>query len=86
MFRRARNSLITERVGEGLVRKLHSTYLSYISPEEFSYSIPSYGDERGMFAEMLKTKDSGQVSFLLQSQGLPGVAIIIIPRPKSSWL
>jgi len=63
IFRESRDSLITERVGSGLVSKLYSTYLSYISPEQFAYSIPSYGDERGMFAEMLKTKDSGQFSF-----------------------
>ena len=70
MFRESRDSLITERVGSGLVRKLYSTYLSYISPEKFAYSIPSYGDERGMFAEMLKTKDSGQISFFTAKPGV----------------
>jgi UDP-2-acetamido-2,6-beta-L-arabino-hexul-4-ose reductase len=63
VFRESRNSLISESVGDGLARKLYSTYVSYFSPEQFSYSIPSYGDERGIFAEMLKTKDSGQFSF-----------------------
>ena len=70
MFREGRDSLITERVGGGLVSKLYSTYLSYISPEQFSYSIPSYGDERGMFAEILKTKDSGQFSFFTAGPGV----------------
>jgi len=70
IFRESRDSLITERVGDGLVSKLYSTYLSYISPEQFSYSIPSYGDERGMFAEMLKTKDSGQFSFFTAKPGV----------------
>jgi len=70
IFRESRDSLITERVGSGLVSKLYSTYLSYISPEQFSYSIPSYGDERGMFAEMLKTKDSGQFSFFTAKPGV----------------
>jgi UDP-2-acetamido-2,6-beta-L-arabino-hexul-4-ose reductase len=69
-FRESRDSLITERVGSGLVRKLYSTYLSYLSPKQFSYSIPSYGDERGMFAEMLKTKDSGQFSFFTAKPGV----------------
>ncbi|MBT6046576.1 MAG: SDR family oxidoreductase [Candidatus Scalindua sp.] len=63
IFRESRNSLVSERVGDGLIRKLYSTYVSYLSPEQFVYSIPSYGDDRGMFAEMLKTKDSGQFSF-----------------------
>jgi len=70
IFRESRESLITERVGGGLVGKLYSTYLSYLSPEQFAYSIPSYGDERGMFAEMLKTKDSGQFSFFTAKPGV----------------
>jgi len=69
-FRESRDSLITERVGSGLVSKLYSTYLSYIPPEKFSYSIPVYGDERGIFAETLKTKDSGQFSFFTVKPGV----------------
>jgi len=69
-FRESRDSLVSERVGDGLIRKLYSTYVSYLSPEEFSYSIPSYNDERGMFAEMLKTKDSGQFSFFTAKPGV----------------
>jgi len=70
IFKESRDSLITEKVGSGLIRKLYSTYLSYLSPVKFSYSIPSYGDERGMFAEMLKTKDSGQFSFFTAGPGI----------------
>ena len=69
-FKDSRDSLITEKVGSGLIRKLYSTYLSYLSPEKFSYSIPSHCDERGMFAEMLKTKDSGQFSFFTAKPGV----------------
>ena len=70
LFRESRDSLVLEKVGDGLVRKLYSTYISYLSPEQFSYSIPVYGDERGMFAEMLKTKDSGQFSFFTAKPGM----------------
>ncbi len=70
LFKESRDSLISERVSSGFVRKLYSTYVSYFSPEQFSYSIPSYGDERGMFAEMLKTKDSGQFSFFTSGPGV----------------
>jgi UDP-2-acetamido-2,6-beta-L-arabino-hexul-4-ose reductase len=70
IFRDGRDSLISERVGGGLIRKLYSTYVSYLSPEQFAYSIPSYSDERGMFAEMLKTKDSGQFSFFTAGPGV----------------
>jgi UDP-2-acetamido-2,6-beta-L-arabino-hexul-4-ose reductase len=70
LFKETRKSLISERVGVGFVRKLYSTYVSYLPPEQFSYSIPSYGDDRGMFAEMLKTKDSGQFSFFIAKPGV----------------
>tara|TARA_B100001989_G_C24551751_1_gene475659 strand:+ start:13095 stop:14198 length:1104 start_codon:yes stop_codon:yes gene_type:complete len=69
-FKISRDTLITEKVGTGFVRKLYSTYLSFLSPDKFSYSIPTHGDERGMFAEMLKTKDSGQFSFFTAGPGV----------------
>lgn len=62
-FRDSRASLVSERVGVGLVRALYSTYISYLPPDSFSYEVPKYGDPRGLFVEMLKTKDSGQFSF-----------------------
>ena len=69
LFRKSRESLISERVGDGLVRKLYSTYVSYLPPEKFSYEIPSYTDERGIFAEIVKSKDSGQFSFFTAKVG-----------------
>nr|WP_320126391.1 NAD-dependent epimerase/dehydratase family protein [uncultured Shewanella sp.] len=69
-FKDSRDSLITENVGSGLCRALYSTYLSYMSPAQFSYAIPSYGDERGVFSEMLKTKDAGQFSFFTAHPGI----------------
>jgi UDP-2-acetamido-2,6-beta-L-arabino-hexul-4-ose reductase len=68
-FNESRHTLISDRVGKGLTRKLYSTYVSYLSPNNFSYSVPSYGDDRGVFVEMLKTKDSGQFSFFTVSLG-----------------
>ncbi len=69
-FRDSRRTLVTERVGTGITRALYSTYLSYLPNEKFSYKLPEYGDERGMFVEILKTKESGQFSFFT---ALPGV-------------
>ena len=69
-FKESRGSLISERVSDGLISKLYSTYVSYLHPNKFSYSIPSYKDERGVFAEVLKTKDSGQFSFFTAGVGV----------------
>lgn len=62
-FKDSRNTLMTARVGTGLVRALYATYVSYLPPELFAYSVPQYGDPRGVFAEMLKTPDCGQFSY-----------------------
>jgi UDP-2-acetamido-2,6-beta-L-arabino-hexul-4-ose reductase len=69
-FREVRRSLVTERVGEGLVRALYATYVSYLPPETFSYSVPKHEDPRGVFVEMLKTKDSGQFSYFTAHPGV----------------
>jgi UDP-2-acetamido-2,6-beta-L-arabino-hexul-4-ose reductase len=57
-------------VGVGLVRALYSTYMSYLSPEAFAYKVPKFGDPRGVFVEMLKTRDSGQFSFFTAHPGI----------------
>mgnify|MGYP000210711187 CR=1 FL=1 len=69
-FRDSRDNLISEQVGTGLVRALYSTYVSYLKPEQFSYQIPKFGDPRGVFVEMLKTKDAGQFSYFTAHPGI----------------
>lgn len=69
-FELSRSSLISERVGMGLMRALYSTYVSYLPADKFSYGVEYHEDARGIFVEMLKTRDSGQFSFFT---ALPGV-------------
>lgn len=69
-FRDSRHTMVTERVGTGLVRALYSTYLSYLPPERFTYEVAKHGDPRGVFVEMLKTKDSGQFSYFTAHPGI----------------
>lgn len=69
-FKDSRTSLMTERVGSGLVRALYATYVSYLPVELFTYTVPQYGDPRGVFAEMLKTPDCGQFSFFTAHPGI----------------
>lgn len=69
-FRESRNTLITDAVGTGLIRALYSTYVSCLPPERFAYEVPKYGDPRGVFVEMLKTRDSGQFSFFTAHPGI----------------
>lgn len=69
-FRDSRTTMVSERVGTGLVRALYSTYLSYLPPERFTYKVPKYEDPRGTFVEMLKTPDAGQFSFFTAHPGI----------------
>lgn len=69
-FKDSRDSLMTERVGTGLVRALYATYVSYLPVESFTYTVPQHGDPRGVFVEMLKTPDCGQFSFFTAHPGI----------------
>ena len=69
-FKDSRNTLLTERVGAGLVRALYATYVSYLPVEEFAYAVPQHGDPRGVFVEMLKTPDCGQFSYFTAHPGI----------------
>lgn len=68
-FSASRETLLTERVGSGLVRALYATYVSYLPPEQFAYGVPRHRDARGDFVEMLKTRDSGQFSYFTAHPG-----------------
>jgi UDP-2-acetamido-2,6-beta-L-arabino-hexul-4-ose reductase len=68
-FKDSRNTLMTGRVGTGLMRALYATYVSYLPVEAFAYVLPTHADPRGTFAEMLKTPDCGQFSFLTAAPG-----------------
>lgn len=69
-FKDGRQTLMTDRVGTGLIRALYSTYVSYLPPESFAYAVPQHGDARGVFVEMLKTPDAGQFSFFTAHAGI----------------
>ena len=70
LFKESKYSSVIERVGTDLTRALYSTYISYFKPESFSYSLKKHEDPRGVFVEMLKTKDSGQFSFFSAHPGI----------------
>lgn len=69
-FRKSRDTLTTLPVGTGLTRALYSTYLSFLQPNQFDYTVPRHGDERGVFVEMLKTPDAGQFSYFTAHPGI----------------
>lgn len=69
-FKESRTSLEIAPVGNGLIRALYSTYISYFEPDLFTYPLVKHEDTRGVFVEMLKTNDSGQFSYFTAHPGI----------------
>jgi UDP-2-acetamido-2,6-beta-L-arabino-hexul-4-ose reductase len=69
-FKDSRSTLMTDRVGTGLVRALYATYVSYLPVKSFTYTVPQHADPRGVFVEMLKTPDAGQFSYFTAHPGI----------------
>lgn len=69
-FKESRNNLFAPNMGNPMVKKLYSTYLSYLPEDEFSYELKMNVDQRGSFTEFLKTKEYGQVSVNVSKPGI----------------
>jgi UDP-2-acetamido-2,6-beta-L-arabino-hexul-4-ose reductase len=69
-FEASRQSLVSPPVGTGLIRALYATYVSHFPTEHFSYPLTRHEDPRGVFVEMLKTRDSGQFSYFTAYPGI----------------
>ena len=65
-----RLNLQTDEVGSGLMRALHATYLSFLEPQDFAYTVPVHSDRRGAFVEFLKTPGAGQFSYFTAGPGV----------------
>lgn len=61
--------LIPEIPQESLAYKLYSMYLSYLPREKMTYALKMNADERGIFTELIKTADNGQVSINIARPG-----------------
>ncbi|MCI8599029.1 MAG: SDR family oxidoreductase [Lachnospiraceae bacterium] len=64
-----RTFIIPEIPKNSLEKKLYSTYLSYLPEASISYPITMNIDQRGVFAELIKTKSCGQMSINIANPG-----------------
>lgn len=70
-FKRSRSDLYIPEVTEGsFSKKLYSTYLTYLDPEDFCYSLKMNIDSRGSFTELFHTVDRGQFSINVSKPGV----------------
>lgn len=69
-FRESREQRSVPALSDPFVKKLYSTYLSYLPTDGFSYPLTMHTDERGSFTEFIKTPDRGQVSVNISKPGI----------------
>ena len=70
LFKEISDSVLIPDMANDFVRKLHSTYLSYVPPKDAVYSLYKKTDERGYLFELIKSKSLGQI---FVSKTRPGV-------------
>jgi len=68
-FRQTRESPIMPSVGDGLARKLHATYLSYLDQDARFFAPTLSESDTGRFCELYKADAFGQVSVLTVAPG-----------------
>jgi UDP-2-acetamido-2,6-beta-L-arabino-hexul-4-ose reductase len=68
-FKGSRKNYQGIEVADPFIKKLYSTYLSYLPTESFSYDLLMHKDERGSFTEFLKG-NFGQVSVNVANPGI----------------
>jgi UDP-2-acetamido-2,6-beta-L-arabino-hexul-4-ose reductase len=60
-FQQMRTSLKVPDFGDDLNRCLYATYLSYLHPNNFAYTLDRKSDSRGSLAEFVKLQSGGQI-------------------------
>ena len=69
-FKESRKNLQIANMDNEFIKKLYSTYLSYLPEDDFSYELKMNVDNRGSFTEFIKNKNMGQVSVNISKPGI----------------
>lgn len=69
-FKSSREERSIPDMSNSFVKKLYSTYLSYLPVDQFSYPLKMNVDNRGSFTEIIRTPDRGQVSVNISKPGI----------------
>jgi len=69
-FRKSREERSVPDLSNEFVKKLYSTYLSYLPEDQFIYDLKMNMDNRGSFTEFIRTCDRGQVSVNISKPGI----------------
>lgn len=69
-FKKSRTTLEISDMNDSFIKKLYSTYLTYLNDKDFSYPLKMNIDNRGSFTEFIKSDSFGQVSVNISKPGI----------------
>jgi len=70
-FKESRETkMIPDMTENSFSKKLYSTYLSYLEPDNFAYKLNMNCDNRGSFTEILRSENAGQFSVNISKPGI----------------
>src|SRR5574344_1871180 len=69
-FASIKDNLEVPNLEDPFVRKLYASYLSYLPEKNLGYYPTIHGDDRGLFCELIRLKEFGQISI---NVGKPGI-------------
>ena len=61
-FKDEATGIYVPSTGDNFIKKLYATYISYVPLNEMVVDLVEHRDERGVFSELIRTKECGQVS------------------------
>jgi len=64
------SSIYVPNTGNDFIKKLYSTYISYLELDQLAVPTVKNVDERGAFVELLRTKECGQFSISYSKPGI----------------
>lgn len=69
-FKTIRETSIVPDLSNELIKDLYATYLTYLEPENFIYSLDMKTDSRGTLFELLKSRQFGQIFISTTKEGV----------------
>lgn len=69
-FKKSRENKFIPDMGNEFIKKLYSTYLTYLPEDDLSYPLKMNIDERGSFTEFIRTTERGQLSINISKPGI----------------
>lgn len=61
-FKENDRGIMVPSTGDEFTKKLYATYISYVPLNEMVVDLTEHRDDRGVFCELIRTKEAGQVS------------------------